>query len=122
FLKSRNLVIKRLPVAAEDVSAGYDHIDLLRSSIYRAANLADPLSQRRQSSRKASGNRCDVDASTFKCMHRCLDEGVIDTHSGDLELKVLQFQVLHDRLLDRLLGLRAETKHALRGVISGQCS
>ena len=45
---------------------------------------------------------------------------MIDTDGGHFKLETFESQLLHDRMLHRLLGLGAESKNPLVGVVAGE--
>ena len=97
-----------------------DDIDLMRARFHRAANFRDALGERRESGGKSGGDRRNVNAASFQCMQRGFDESVINANRAHLDAEFLDAEFLHEILLDGLSRLRAQSPHALIGVVAGE--
>ena len=119
-MKDSDFVIKCLPFASENVGSRDHHVDLVRAGFYRAPNLSDALSQRRQAGGESGGNRGYTNTAALKRPPRGLDKRVIHTDGRDLDLKTLNSQPLFQIGLNRMPALGTQAAHALVGVIPGE--
>src|SRR3981081_3192582 len=113
-----NLIVELLPFAAENVSTCDDNVNVLGSRLDGAANFGDPLGQRRKSCRKSSGDGSNSHVAALKRPARCLHKLVIYTNRGDLDLKILDTELLHQRVLNRLPGLGTQAENPFVRIVS----
>ena len=66
LLERCHLVVKGLPAAAKYMGTCDNDIDLVGAGLDRAANLRDPLRQRRQARGKTGGNGGDTDSAALE--------------------------------------------------------
>jgi hypothetical protein len=75
-----HLIVKFLPLAAEDVGSGNYDVDLVGTRFYRAADLSNSLLHWGQARRKSRGDSGHSHPATLERSDRSFDEAVI--HAG----------------------------------------
>src|ERR1017187_6191706 len=118
--ESRDLIVERLPASAENMGARDHDIDLMRPRFHRPANFRNALGERRQARGKSGGDCRNVNAASLQGVQRGFDEAVVDAHGAHLDAEVLDPEFLYEILLNGLSRLRAQSPHALVGVIAGE--
>src|SRR5437762_1445714 len=102
-----DLIIEHLPLTAEDVRAGDDHVDFVSAGFHRAPNFPDAFRERRKTGRESRGDRRNMNAAALDGPPCGFDEGVINAYRSDLDIEALDAKLLEEFLLNRLARLGA---------------
>ena len=115
-----HFVIKRLPIAPQDMLARDDDVDFLRASFDGLVNLFNALGERAQAGREAGRDSRDRYAAAFERRQRVLDPLMIDADRADLEIELAGIQRVDDILAQGLPGFGAQPRNLARRVIASQ--
>src|SRR5882762_1453224 len=113
ILEHSNLIVERLPLSTEHMSAGDDHVDFVGAGLDGSPDFGDSFGQRRKSGRESRRDRGNMNPASFDSAARRFDERMVDTNSRHLDLQTFDSKLLHDLLLDGLARLGAKPKHAI---------
>ena len=113
-----DLVVHRLPVVRQAMTAADDDVHLARSSGDRQFDLAQLGFQRRQAGRKAGGHHGHRNAAALQLRHRRRHHLVIDADGADLEFA--QAQCTHQVRPQGPTRLRTQSVDAAGRVVAGQ--
>src|SRR6267378_1397822 len=113
-----NLIIERLPLPAEHMSAGDDHVDLVGAGLDGTPDLGDAFGKRRKAGRESRRDRGYVNPASFDLAARRLDERVVDAHRGNFDLQALDPKFLDDFLLQGLARFGAKPPYPLIRIVA----
>src|SRR5882724_8209056 len=87
ILEHGYLVVERLPLSTEHMSARDDHVDFVGAGFDRTPDLGDSFGKRRQTGRESRRDRGNVDPASFYSPARRFDERVVhaDGRNPDIQ-------------------------------------
>ncbi len=100
------------------MSACDNHVDIVGSRFYRAANFGHAFGQRRKAGGESGGNRGNPHAATLEGPHRRLHKSVVHTDGGHLEVQFFDSQALYQVVLKRVTGFSTQAAYAFFGVVA----
>ena len=120
FAHRRDLVVERVPVAAEHMGAGDDDVDLARALPDRIADLLQALLQGGEPGRKAGRDGGDRNPRALERLDRRSNHGRIDADRGDRQAQVGEIERGEKLFAERMARLGAEPAHTARRVVAGE--
>src|SRR3982074_599997 len=120
ILEHGKLIVERLALSTEHMSAGDDDVDFIGAGLDGAPDFGDSFGERREPGGESRRDRGHVNPASFNSAARRLDESVVDAYRRYLDVQALDAQLLHDFLLERLASFGTEPKYTLVRVITGK--
>ena len=118
FAEHLHFVVECLPVAAENIAAADDDVDLVCTGGDAGLNFVNSFSKGREASGESGRDGGDGDRGSGQIANTVLDVLVVDAYraSGD----VRNAHSVEEVLANRLLGLGAETVDIAGGVVTAE--
>ena len=121
FAHRRDLVVERVPVAAQHMGAGDDDVDLARALPDRIADLLQALLQGGEPGRKAGRDGGDRNPRALERLDRRPNHGRVDADRGDRQTQVGKIEGGEKLFAERVTRFGAEPAHAPGRVVPRQC-
>src|SRR5579875_1529323 len=120
--KGFDLVIERLPVAGQHVSARDNDIDLRCSGLDRSCDLAKLLLKWVLSGGETGRDGGNRNSGTTQRLNRRRHQVMIDTDRTNLEIKTPYTHRIQEFLTHRITRFSTETAHIAGRIVTCQCS